>query len=116
MTINSLMSCSSRASRRDLDSTPLRPLRLRNADSQNAIVELGLHLLVIDAFRQHDAVGKPADAARLAAHDSLPFLLLDLAADHELIADLLDVDILALDTRNLHLEHIRIVLLLDVDE
>src|SRR5579862_7185677 len=92
--------------RLDLDLAPLGALRLRSANGQNAVLQVGLDLLGVDRLRQADAVLEAAGATHLPAHRTLALAFLALARDRQLAADDLDLDILPPDTRKLGLDDI----------
>src|SRR3979490_2222293 len=83
----------------DLDAPSLRAPRFRHADGQDAIVELRFDLLGFDLLRQRNAIRELADATCLAADHALALTLLELAADQQLVADLLDLHVAALHAR-----------------
>src|SRR5256885_3172794 len=102
--------------RLDLDLLTLRALRLRDADREDSLVEARLDLRGVDLLRKSDAVLEAPGTARSSPQCAPALLLLDLARDRELVADHLDVHVLALDPRNLRLEDVGVVLLLDVHQ
>src|SRR5436190_4647246 len=100
----------------DLDLLALGALGLGNADREDALVQARVDLRGVDLVGEPDAVLEAPDPARAPAHCALALPLLDLAGDRELVADHLDVHVLALDARELRLQDVRVVLLLDVHE
>jgi hypothetical protein len=99
----------------DLDAPALRPLDLGNPHAEDAPVEVRLDLLGIDLLGQPHPVLEATDPSRSPAEDAFPLALLDLAGDRKLVPDHLDVYVLALDPGELRFDHVRVVLLLDVD-
>src|SRR5690348_6895738 len=102
--------------RLDLDLLTLRALRLRDADREDSLLKARLDLRGVDLLRKSDAVLEAPGTARSSPQRALALLLLDLARDRELVADDLDVHVVALDARKLRLEDVDVVLLFDVHE
>src|SRR5581483_1918159 len=100
----------------DLDLPPLRPLGLRHAHRKHAVAERRLDLVALDVVGQCDAVVETAGAPGLTTQHAATLALLDLAADRQLVADELHVDVVALHARQVGLDDVGVVGLLDVDE
>ena len=66
--------------------------------------QLGVDPVCVDLVGEPDAIVEAAGAPRLPAQSALVLAFLDLAGDRELVADELDVHVLALDPRQLGLD------------
>src|SRR5690606_25784226 len=93
-----------------------RPLALglRQADREDAVVEAGLDLVLLDAARQGQLVAEPTDGPLTAAQHADPLLLLALAPHRQAPAGDLDVEVVALDAGHLELHAVRVARLLPV--
>src|SRR6266550_3680532 len=101
--------------RLDLDASPLRTGRLGDANREHTVVELCVDAFRVDFARKHDPELELADPARTPADDAFALALLDLAADRQLVAGNLDVHVFAVDPRNLGLDDVGVLQLLDID-
>src|SRR2546423_7147113 len=101
--------------RLDLDASPLRALRLRDAHREHTVVQLGVDAFRVDLARKSDPKLEASDSARAPPDDAVALALFDLSADGQLAAGHLDVHVLALDPRHLGLDDIGVLSLLDVD-
>src|SRR5437667_12787679 len=81
----------------DLDAAPLRLLRERDRDLQDAVVEVGLHAVRIDSLRQRDHP-REAPVGPLGAVDASLFLRLHLRTpltfDRQRVVRDLDADVI----------------------
>src|SRR5206468_91794 len=99
----------------DRDPPSLRPLRLGHAHDQHALVERRVDLLGVDLLGQRHPIVEATRPSRPPPDDPCALLLLQLTGDRQLVTDQLDVDVLSPDARQLGLEHVRVVLLFDID-
>ena len=94
----------------------LSALGLGHADRQDALIEVRLDLRGVDLVREPHAILEVPGPTCPSAQCTFTLALLDLSCDRQLVADELDVHVLALDPRELGLEDVGVVLLLDVHE
>src|SRR5690606_31954047 len=98
----------------DLDAPRPLALGLRQADREDAVVEAGLDLVLLDAARQGQLVAEPTDGPLTATQHADPLLLLALAPHRQAPAGDLDVEVVPLDAGHLELDQVRVVGLLHV--